>query len=110
MELDDGLNVGNKEERGSGCCPGLSVEQLGGQWHHYLRREHWGQGCRCWGTRMFSLQHIYSRVPLRQLEGGIIQVEVQNAETRSEPGTETCELTGGPGAKGMGGVESDEPE
>lgn len=49
-------------------------------------------------------------MPLRQLEGGIIQVEVQNAETRSEPGTEMCELTGGPGAKGMGGVDSDESE
>lgn len=49
-------------------------------------------------------------MPLRRLEGGIIQVEVQNAEPRSEPGTEMCELTGGPGAKGMGRVESDESE
>lgn len=37
-------------------------------------------------------------------------MEVQNAEPRSEPGTEMCELTGGPGAQGMGRVESDESE
>lgn len=49
-------------------------------------------------------------MPLRQREGGIIQVVVQNAETRSEPGTEMYELTGGPGAKGMASVESDESE
>lgn len=56
MELDDGLNVGNKEERGSRTLPRPLNRATGRTVASLLEKRTLGAGVQvCWGTRMFSL-------------------------------------------------------
>lgn len=56
MELDDGLNVGNKEERGSRTLPRSLNRATGRTVASLPEKRTLGTGVQvCWGTRMFSL-------------------------------------------------------